>query len=136
MRRSRAPFTAAVLLLAAGCARSPAPPAGPSPVASADTNSAGTSRGIPVQVNNENFNEMMVYLVHDGTRWLIGQVGGLAETTLTVPASLAPADERVRLRAEAVGGGGTTTPLLIVPPGQQVYWTIGADPTMSNASAG
>ena len=74
--------------------------------------------------------------MHDGTRWLIGQVGGLTETTLTVPASLAPADERVRLRAEAVGGGGTTTPLLIVPPGQQVYWTIGADPTMSNASAG
>lgn len=137
MRRSRTSFTAAVLLLAAGCARSPAPSTGPSPVASADSTSGGASRAIAVQVNNENFNDMDVYLLHDGARWLVGQVGGLTKATLTVPASLAPADERVRLRAQAIGGGGgTTTPLLIVPPGQQVYWTIGADPTMSNASAG
>jgi hypothetical protein len=137
MRTSRAPFTAALLLLAAGCARSPAPPAGPSPVASADTSSADASGAIAVQVNNQNFNDMNVYLIHDGTRWLVGQVGGLTTATLTVPASLAPADQRVRLRAEGIGGvGGTTTPLLFVPPGQQVYWTIGADPTMSTASAG
>jgi hypothetical protein len=137
MRTSRASFTAAtLLLLAAGCARSPAPPAGPAPVASA-ADSAGQSRAIAVLVDNENFNQMSVYLVHDGARWLVGQVGGLTKTTLTVPASLAPPDQRVRLRAEAIGGGGaTTTPLLIVPPGQRVYWTIGAAPSLSTASAG
>jgi hypothetical protein len=60
-----------------------------------------------------------------------------SKATLTVPASVAPADLRVRLRAQAIGGGGgTTTPTLIVPPGQQVYWTIGSDPSMSTASAG
>jgi hypothetical protein len=138
MRSSRASFTAAaLLLLAAGCARSPAPAAGPSPEAAAAADSGRASRAIAVQVNNQNFNDMSVYLVHDGARWLVGQVGGLTKATLTVPASLAPADERVRLRAEAIGGGGaTTTPLLIVPPGQQVFWTIGADPTQSTASAG
>jgi hypothetical protein len=138
MRTSRATFTAAVLLLlAAGCARSPAPAAGPSPEASAAPEGGETSRAIAVQVNNQNFNDMRVYLVHDGARWLVGQVGGLTKATLTVPASLAPADQRVRLRAEAIGGAGATmTPLLIVPPGQQVYWTIGADPAMSTASAG
>lgn len=138
MRTSQATLTAAaaLLLLAAGCARSPAPPAEPAPEASA-ADSAGPSRAIAVQVNNENFNEMDVYLVHDGARWLVGQVGGLTKATLTVPASLAPPDQRVRLRAEAIGGGGgTMTPLLIVPPGQQVYWTIGADPSLSTASAG
>jgi hypothetical protein len=103
-------------------------------VASADTNSA---RAIAVQVDNQNFNDMDVYLMHDGARWLLGQVGGMTEATLTVPAGLAPADQRVRFRAEAIGGSGaTTTPLLIVPPGEQVYWTIGADPAMSSASAG
>jgi hypothetical protein len=139
MRTSRATFTsaAALLLLAAGCARSPAPLTGPSPEASQAPDGESASRAIPVQVNNENFNDMSVYLVHDGARWLVGQVGGLTKATLTVPASLAPADQRVRLRAEAIGGGSATlTPLLIVPPGQRVYWTIGADPAMSTASAG
>jgi hypothetical protein len=137
MRTSRASITGVLLLLAAGCARSPAPAAGPSPVASADTSHGGSSRAIAVQVNNQNFNDMDVYLVHDGARWLVGQVGGLTQATLTVPANLVPADQRVRLSAEAIGGaGGTTTPLLIVAPGQQVYWTIGSDPAMSTASAG
>ena len=137
MRTPRATLTATLLLLAAGCARSPAPAAGPAPMAAAGADSTGSSRAIAVQVNNENFNDMNVYLVHDGTRWLVGQVGGLTTATLTVPASLAPSDQRVRLRAEAIGGGGgIMTPLLIVPRGQRVYWTIGADPSLSTASAG
>ena len=137
MRTSRASFTAALLLLAAGCARSPAPAASPAPMASADTNGGTLSRAIAVQVDNQNFNDMSVYLVRDGARYLVGQAGGLSRTTLTIPASLAPADQRVRLRAEAIGGGGgATTPVLIVPQGQQVYWTIGADLATSSASTG
>jgi len=137
MRASRASFTACLLLLAAACARSPAPAATPSPLASASADSAGTSRAIPVQVDNQNFSDMNVYLVTRGTRWLVGNVAGLTKATLTVPASLAPADLQVRLRAQAIGGrGATTTPTLIVSPGQQVYWTIGSDPAMSTASAG
>jgi hypothetical protein len=137
MRTSQASFTAALLLLAAACARSPAPAAVPSPEAAARADSARTSRAIPVQVDNQNFSDMNVYLVTRGTRWLVGNVAGLTKTTLTVPASLAPADLRVRLIAHAIGGGAaTTTPTLIVAPGQQVYWTIGSDPSMSTASAG
>jgi hypothetical protein len=136
MRTSQVSFTASLLLLAAGCARSPAP-ATPSPTASASADSARTSRAIPVQVDNQNFSDMNVYLVTRGTRWLVGNVAGLTKATLTVPAGVAPADLRVRLRAQPIGGGGgTTTPTLIVAPGQQVYWTIGSDPSMSTASAG
>jgi hypothetical protein len=80
---------------------------------------------------------MNFYLIKGGGRRLVGQVGGMSKATLSIPASLAPADQRVRLRAEAIGGqGATTTPTLLVPPGQQVYWTIGSDPAMSTASAG
>jgi hypothetical protein len=136
MRTSRVSFTASLLLLAAGCARSPAP-ATPSPLATASADSTRASRAIPVQVDNQNFSDMNVYLVTRGTRWLVGNVAGLTKATLTVPASVAPANLRVRLRAQPIGGGGgTTTPTLIVAPGQQVYWTIGSDPAMSNASAG
>jgi hypothetical protein len=137
MRTSRVSFTASLLLLAAGCARSPAPAVSPSPLASASADSTQTSRAIPVQVDNQNFSDMNFYLMTRGSRWLLGNVAGLTKATLTVPADLAPADLQVRLRAQAIGGrGATTTPTLIVPPGQQVYWTIGSDPAMSTASAG
>jgi hypothetical protein len=137
MHMSRASFTASLLLLAAGCAHSPAPVATPSPLTSASADTAQTSRAIQVQVDNQNFSDMNVYLVTRGSRWLVGNVPGLTKATLTVPASLAPADLQVRLRAQAIGGrGATTTPTLIVSPGQQVYWTIGSDPAMSTASAG
>ena len=135
MRTSPALFTVSLLLAAAGCARSPAPTASPSPQTSGTAQSA--RRTIAVRIDNQNFADMNVYLMSGGTRWLLGQVGGMTRATLAVPAGLAPADQRVRLRAEAIGGrGATTTPTLMVPPGQQVYWTIGSDPAMSTASAG
>jgi hypothetical protein len=128
MRTLRTAFTASLLLLAAACAGSPAPASSPSPL---------TQRTIQVQVDNQNFSDMNVYLVTRGSRWLLGNVAGLTKTTLTVPAGLTPADLQVRLRAQAIGGRRTiSTPTLIVPPGQQVYWTIGSDPAMSTASSG
>jgi hypothetical protein len=137
MRTSRASLTASLLLLAAGCARSPAPGTSPSPLTSAGAEPARTSRAIPVEVDNQNFSDMNVYLVNGGARWLVGNVAGLTKTTLTIPASVAPTDLRVRLRAQAIGARGSiSTPMLIVAPGQQVYWTIGSDPAMSTASAG
>jgi hypothetical protein len=138
MGTPRASLTASLLLLAAGCARSPAPTASPSPMAAASADSSTqASRAIQVQVDNQNFSDMNVYLVTRGSRWLVGNVPGLTKATLTVPASLAPADQQVRFRAQPVGGhGAIATPTLIVPPGQQVYWTIGSDPAMSTASAG
>jgi hypothetical protein len=120
-----------------GCAGSPAPSASPSPLASGSAESSHISRAIQIQVDNQNFSDMNVYLVTRGSRWLVGNVPGLTKATLTVPANLAPVDLQVRLRAQAIGGrGATSTPTLIVPPGQQVYWTIGSDPAMSTASAG
>ncbi|HEX3233546.1 MAG TPA: hypothetical protein VHR41_05085 [Gemmatimonadales bacterium] len=136
MRTSRA-FLTASLLLAAGCARSPGPSASPSPLAAGTADSARTSRAIPVEVDNQNFSDMDVYLINGGAKWLVGNVAGLTKTTLTIPSGVAPTDLRVRLRAQAIGARGSiSTPLLIVAPGQQVYWTIGADPAMSSASAG
>src|SRR5438045_2652860 len=136
MRISRASLMASLLILAAGCAHSH-PTANPSPQASASADSSQNSRAIPVQVDNQNFNEMNVYLVSRGSRFLVGNVPGLTKMTLTLPGSLAPADHRVQLRAQPIGGGGAiTTPTLIVAPGQQVFWNIGSDPATSTASAG
>lgn len=133
MRTTRVSFTlAAMALLAAAC--SSTPDLSPTPKASAD---ARTSRqAIPVQVSNQNYNTMNIYLVRQGARWLVGQINGLSDTTITIPASLSPPDHQVRLRAEAIGGGATTTPVMIVPSGERVYWTLGSDLSISTASAG
>lgn len=132
MRTTRVSFTlAATALLAAACSRSP--DLSPTPVSNS---AAANLQAIPVQVSNLNDNTMSVYLVRQGARYLVGQIYGLGDTTITIPASLVPPDHQIRLRAEAIGGGSTTTQMLIVPPGDRVYWTLGADLSVSSASAG
>ncbi|MEP7176755.1 MAG: hypothetical protein ABI860_09405, partial [Gemmatimonadales bacterium] len=104
MRTSRTSVAALVLLLAAGCARTPATVASsPSPEASRSDETVRPRRPIAIQVDNLNFSDMNVYLMSSGTRWLVGGVGVMTKGTVTIPASLAPVDQRVRLRAEAIG---------------------------------
>ncbi len=118
-----------LLLATAGCGAATRPETTPTPEAK--------SGGLPVQVDNQNFSDMNIYLVNGGQRWLLGQAGGLTRTTLTVPEGVAPGDGRVRLEADPIGGSPPVfTPVLVVSPGQSVYWTIGSDPEMSTASTG
>jgi hypothetical protein len=94
------------------------------------------SNEIPVQIDNQNFSDMNIYVVRSGQRWLVGQAGGLTKTTLNIRGAIR-GDGRVRLVAEPIGGvAPITTPTLIVPQGQSIFWTIGSDPSTSTASAG
>jgi len=91
---------------------------------------------IPVKIDNQNFNDMNIYVIRSGSRWLVGHADGLARTTLTI-SNVARGDGRISLLAVPIGGGGRiSTPALIVPQGQTIYWTIGSDPETSSASAG
>jgi hypothetical protein len=122
-------------MLAAACASHAPDEAGPAPMSRAD--SARDSTGLQVQIDNQNINDMTIYLLRTGSRFLVGQAGGLSKTTLTIPEGITPPDLRVRLIAEPIGGSRPIrTPVLIVPRGQRVYWSIGSDPATSTASAG
>jgi hypothetical protein len=117
-----------LLLTAAGCGTANRPDTSPAPEAKA---------GLPVQIDNQNFNDMNIYLVNGGQRWLLGEAGGLTRTTLNISEGLTPATGELRLEADPVGGSRPIfTPVLVVSPGQSVYWTIGSDPSMSTASTG
>jgi hypothetical protein len=122
----------------AGCSASRQPTPSPAPKTQANAGTKQTERGaVPVQVDNQNFSDMSIYVVSGGQRWLVGQVGGLARTTLTIPPGVAPVGGRLRLSADPIGGSPRLfTPLLVVSPGQTVFWTIGSDPQMSTASVG
>jgi hypothetical protein len=126
----------ALLLSVTACGGSGAPVTNPSPK-SAERSKSASAGPIQVRIDNQNFNDMNVYLVTGGSRWLLGQAGGVSLTTLTIPNGIAPADLRLRLLADPLGGQAPiTTPTLIVPRGQRIYWTIGSDPAMSTTSTG
>lgn len=119
----------AVLLTGAGCGTANRAETTPAP----ETKSAG----LPVQIDNQNFSDMNIYLVNGGGRWLLGQAGGLTRTTLTIADGIAPANGRIRLEADPIGASRPIfTPALVIGPGQTVYWTIGSDPEMSTATTG
>jgi hypothetical protein len=135
MKDLRAGMAVFLMLAAAACASHARDVAGPAPISRAD--SARDSTGLQVQIDNQNINDMSIYLLRSGARFLVGQAGGLSKTTLTIPEAMTTTDLRVRLIAEPIGGSRPiATPVLIVPPGQRVYWSIGSDPATSTASAG
>jgi hypothetical protein len=95
-----------------------------------------SSNEIPVQIDNQNFSDMDIYVVRNGERWLIGHAGAFTKTTLAIRGTI-KGDGRVRLLAEPVGGvRPIATPTLVVPQGQTIFWTIGSDPATSTASTG
>ena len=127
-----------LLALAAGCGASRSTPASPSPKQDASADSVADGRDpIRVEIDNQNYSDMNVYLVSQGTHMLLGSAPGLSKTTLSLPAGSVSAQWQVRLQADPIGSSGAIrTPTLLVAPGQRVYWTIGADPSTSSASAG
>jgi hypothetical protein len=126
MRHLRA-VSVALLGLSWACGASRSTPAsGPTPA----------SAGVAVEIDNQNFNDMTIYILRGGSRFLVGRAGGLSTTTLTIPGGVG-ADGRVRLLADPIGGDRTlTTSILIVPKGQRIFWTIGSDPANSSAYSG
>ena len=113
--------------LSAGCGASHSPPAGSPEPASGE---------ISVQIDNQNFSDMDIYVVKSGQRLLIGQANGLSKTTLTIK-GVSRGDGRIRLLAEPLGAvRRIATPVLVVPQGQSIFWTIGSDPTTSTAYTG
>jgi hypothetical protein len=113
--------------LSSGCGASHSPPtSSPEPL----------SGEIPVQIDNQNFSDMDIYVVESGQRLLIGQAGGLTKTTLTIK-NASRGDGRIRLLAEPLGAARRiATPTLVVPRGQSIFWTIGSDPSTSTAYTG
>lgn len=135
MRELRAGLSLLLLMSAACASNASRNAAGAAPMESAE--SAKTASGIDVEIDNQNLSDMSIYLLKNSSRWLVGKAGGLRKTTITIPASLAPADLHVRLLAEPIGATlRVFTPSLLVPHGQRIYWSMGSDPSMSIASTG
>jgi hypothetical protein len=126
---------AGLLGLSVACATSHSAATSPSPQQA--TAATGSEDRIRVQIDNQNYSDMDIYLVDRGTRVLLGYASGLMKTTLLLPAIATANGGRVQLQADPIGDvAPIRTPALLVAPGQQVHWTIGADRGDSYASVG
>jgi hypothetical protein len=89
-----------------------------------------------VEIDNQNFNDMKIYLVDAGSRVYIGIAPGLSRASLAVPRGASRSSIQLRLLADPIGGeSAITTENLFVAPGQNVFWAIGSFPTNSFVSA-
>jgi hypothetical protein len=128
-----------LVALSAACGASRSSPESPAPkpaTATAEAVEPGRSK-TRVEIDNQNFSDMNIYLIDQGTRVLLGSAGGLSKTTILIPSGTLRSSWQLRLLADPIGGASPIRPpALIVAPGQSVYWTIGSDPANSFASAG
>ena len=78
-----------------------------SSIAAAPADDAGSihSAVIPVQIQNDNMQDLSIFLVHNGTKTKIGIVGAAQATTVTFPARFSDGAATVRIAAVPLIGG-------------------------------
>ena len=134
MRRLLAGLTG-LAALTLGCGTGRATPSEPTPQPASEQAAKAQHPETVVQIDNQNFNDMNIYLLDEGTRVFLGAVNGLSTGTLAIPRAASSSSFQVRLLADPIGSSiPITTPNLSVGPGQTVYWTIGTTASNSFAS--
>lgn len=106
---------AAAALLATGCAHSGERPA------SNDNDADRTT----IRVSNNNWSDMTIYLVRQGTRQRLGTVTSQSVGIFRVPTYMVESASDVRLVADPIGSTRTysSSPILL-GPGQQMEWRL------------
>jgi len=78
-------------------------------------------------VHNNNFLDVVVYVVPDGRRARLGLVTGKCNATLEIPAGLVARQSGFRLFVDPVGSSETyTTERIYVSPGSVVVLDVGS----------
>jgi hypothetical protein len=78
-----------------------------------------------IDVQNQGFNDMTVYVIVGGARTRLGIAPGNKTTTLTIPAYLVTSTSFLRFVADPIGGNRTpVTEEIDVSPGDQLVMII------------
>jgi hypothetical protein len=94
----------------------------------------GTRGAVGLVVQNQNFNDMDLYVVSEGLATRVGDVTGNSTARFSLDPSFFPASE-IRVIATPVGGNGrASTGPLNVSAGQTIVFTIGSVLRQSTAS--
>ena len=83
---------------------------------------------VPLEVDNHNWLDMVIYVIHDGERTRVGTASASSQTSFTLPARLVGQSHEVRLLGHPIGGeGAALTETVTVQPGQYIAWTLETD---------
>lgn len=119
-------FIALLLLYSIGCAR----------------HQADSSRGPPeaqgqvvLVVENHHWNDVIVYLLHDGVADRLGLATAVKTSTFSFPSRRLGTAGVIQLRGHAVGAPDShTTESFLVQPGQEILWTLESDLARSSVA--
>jgi len=83
---------------------------------------------VPLEIDNHNWLDVIIYAVHDGERSRVGIANASSQSSFVLPARLMGQGHEVRLLGHPIGGtGGTITETVVVQPGQYIEWTLETD---------
>jgi hypothetical protein len=95
---------------------------------SAPVGTPKSSESVPLRIDNHNWLDVVIYVVHDGQRTRLGLATATNSATFSLPMHLLGQGREVRFLADPVGGHGTvSTETIVVQPGQSITWTLETD---------
>lgn len=76
-------------------------------------------------VENHNWSDVRIYVVHDGVSERVGSVTAASTGTFVLPSRFFASEGGIQLRASAIAGDQPyTTEVLTVHPGDAITWTL------------
>lgn len=119
MRAMRTMLAAGMMMVAGACA-----PAAGTTAYAPGLDGVGPEE-TTVRVENNNWDNMTVYVVRGSARHRLGMVTSMNAETFRIPAAFMSGTEAVRLVADPIGSSNTyVTPSVQVKPGEQIEFDI------------
>ena len=93
------------------------------------------SGDVVLQVENHHWNDVVVYLLHDGVEDRLGLATAVKTSTFTIPSRRLGAGGVIQLRGHPVGAPDShTSEAFTVQSGQQIQWTLESDLSHSSVA--
>ncbi len=95
---------------------------------SASVAKPASSESVPLRIDNHNWLDVVIYVVHDGQQTRLGLATASSSATFSLPEHLLGQGREVQLLGDPVGGhGAVSTETIVVQPGQSIDWTLETD---------
>ena len=97
----------------------------------------GAPEEIPVRVSNHNWSDVIVYALHSGVRYRLGDVSSMSTRVLTIPKGVISAIDGVQLIADPIGSDESyTTEPIVTQPGDAISFDVENQLSISTYSVG
>lgn len=93
-----------------------------------DLVSQAPADGVPIEIANHNWSDVVIYVVQDGYQSRLGVATAASATSFTLPRRMLGQAGELQLFGRPIGSAGSAfTETVIVQPGQWVEWTLESD---------